>query len=464
MSADEFADIARRWGGFMLHVVRSALAIRTQDGTWALQFGFIAFSAEEIPAAALSVETKSILAVREATALGDTARAAVESVLSDPCSIEIGGQVLQLPAPGYQPLRTYHALHPPRLPGPQRLPSMTVTRQGTSSTVPALPSLLALDLELRAHHKPYDGVSELLVELGNPFSAQEMGNTALPRIEIVIAPPARITRGEINDGELMVDVISSPKIDQHKLALGLKCFQPKATHVQHMSFSGAVACENTSPLPTITFRQSLPEVGLVQTFLTYDGEFLGSWWTRDQSITFSARAAIHKAVDSDNALVAKFFDDRNAFEEHVLALLSLLGLDCLYYGNITELKDGPDILAHSNQGHLYVIECTTGDISSRGKLRRLYERTNAIRAALANSAYRPSEVLAVMVTSSPTSDTLHCLDELANYKIAIVCREQIETLLAQIEAPPTADRLFAGAVAAIPTAQIRQSPTPSNFP
>ena len=64
MSADEFADIARRWGGFMHHVVRSALAIRTQDGTWALQFGFIAFSAEEIPAAALSVETKSILVDR----------------------------------------------------------------------------------------------------------------------------------------------------------------------------------------------------------------------------------------------------------------------------------------------------------------------------------------------------------------------------------------------------------------
>jgi len=199
-------------------------------------------------------------------------------------------------------------------------------------------------------------------------------------------------------------------------------------------------------------------------FLTYDGEFLGSWWARDQSITFSARAALHKAVDRDNALVAKFFDDRNAFEEHVLALLSLLGLDCLYYGNITELKDGPDILALSNQGHLYVIECTTGDISSRGKLRRLYERTNAIRAALANSAYRPSEVLAVMVTSSPKSDTLHCWDELANYKIAIVCREEIATLLAQIEAPPTADRLFAAAVAAIPATQIPQPPTASNLP
>jgi hypothetical protein len=447
----------------MLHVVRSALAIRAQDGTWALQFGFIAFSPEEIPTVLLTIETKSILAVRQACALGDTARAAVESVLSDPCSIEIAGHVLQLPAPGYAPLSTYHASHLPRFPGPQRLPAITVTRQGTSSTVPVLPSLPALDLELRAHSAPYNGLGDLLVELGNPFLAQEMGNSALPRIEIVIAPPARIIRGDINNGELVVDIVSSPKIDHGKLALGLRCIQAKGPHVQHLSFTGVVDCENTSPLPTIKFRQSLADVGLVQNFLTYDGEFLGSWWARDQSITFSARSALHKAVDSDNALVAKFFDDRNAFEEHILVLLSLLGLDCLYYGNITELKDGPDILALSNQGHLYVIECTTGDINSRGKLRRLYERTNAIRAALANSAYRPGEILAVMVTSGTKSETLHCLDELANYKIAIVCREEITALLSQIEAPPTADRLFASAVATIPTTQ-QQLPAALNVP
>jgi hypothetical protein len=198
----------------------------------------------------------------------------------------------------------------------------------------------------------------------------------------------------------------------------------------------------------------LPEIGLAQIFLTYDGEFLGSWWARDQSVTFSARAALHKVIDSDNAFVTKFFDDRNAFEEHVLVLLSLLKLDCLYYGNIAALKDGPDILAVSDQGHLYVIECTTGDINSRGKLRRLYERTYGIRAALANSAYRPREILAVMVTTSTKAETLHCLDELTAYKIALVCREDIAALLSQIEAPPTADRLFAIAVGTIPSAQI----------
>jgi hypothetical protein len=217
----------------MHHLTRTAFAIRAHDGTWALQYGLIAFSPEEIPTAALNLETKSILAVREASALGDAGRAAVESVLSDTASIQIGGHVLQLPAPGNMARKTYHALHLPRFPGPQRLPSITVTRQGTSSTVLSLPEMLTLDLELKAHEKPYDGLAELIAELGNPFLAHEMGNSALPRIEIAIAPPARISRGDIKDSELLVDVVTSPKIDQNKLALGLRIFQVKGTQVQH---------------------------------------------------------------------------------------------------------------------------------------------------------------------------------------------------------------------------------------
>lgn len=102
---DEFTDIARRWGGFMHHVTRTALAIRAHDGAWALQYGLTVFSPEEIPTAALSLQTKSILAVREASALGNAGRAAVKSVLSDTASIQIGGHILQLPAPGSTPLK-----------------------------------------------------------------------------------------------------------------------------------------------------------------------------------------------------------------------------------------------------------------------------------------------------------------------------------------------------------------------
>lgn len=457
MPPNEFARIARSWGYCFHHVARTALAIRTPDGVWALQHGFIAFTPEEIPVPELYLETKSILAIRESNLLGNAGSAAIESVLSDTTSIQIGGRVLNLPAAGAPAHETYHCSHLPRLPGPLRLPSITITRQGNASDMQTLPTMTELDLELKAYSTPYDGLGELISELGTPFPAQEMGISALPRIEIVIWPPARIHREDIKNGELLVEVHTSPEIDRSKLVLGLRVFPLNENKVQHIPFSGDTEWQITPQNLTSKFRQGLHDIGLVQSYLSYDGEFLGSSWARDESATFNARMALHKAIDSDNAFVTKFFNDRKDFEEHILVLFSLLKLDCLYYGKIADLTDGPDILARSDQNHLYVIECTTGDINSKGKLRRLYERTNNIRAALANSVHRPREVLAVMVTSSTKAETLHCSDELTTYKIALVCREDIDWLLTQIEAPPSADRLFAAAIATIPSANVQAS-------
>jgi hypothetical protein len=451
VSSTEFRNIVSKWGHFVHYFTRTALAFRTSEGDWTLQYGFMAFSPEPIPTAALSVRTKSLLVLREGGPLSGSGDEAVDATLADPCSIQIEGHSLQLASADYSVNETYHALHLPRLPGSQRLPGITVTRQGISSTIPRPPDLLALDLELKAHPRPYDNLSELIAEIGNPIVTHEIGGSAIPRMEIVLVPPARITRGEIKDGVLLIDITASMRIDRNKLAFGLRLFSAKGAAIQHVAFSGEANWDGADTLIMGHFRQTAPDIGLAHIFITYDEEFIGSWWARDQAVAFSSRAALHKAIDSDNAFVSKFFDDRNAFEEHVLVLLSLLRLDCLYYGSIAELKDGPDILASSDQGHLYVVECTTGDINSKGKLRRLYERTNNMRSALANSAHRPREILSVMVTSGTKSETLHCTDELATYQIALVCREDIVGLLSQIEAPPTADRLYAAAVGTIPT-------------
>lgn len=452
MSSPEFRDIASRWRSFFHYFTKAALALRTVGGDWHLQYGFVAFSPEPITTVPLYVETKSLLVLREGGCLDGPAMHAVEATLADPCSIQIAGHVLQLPSAEYPPSETYYMLHLPRLPGPQRLPSLSVSRQGTAATTPPPPNRLAIDLELKAHPRPYDSVAELLTEIGAPISADHLGTpSGLPRAEVVLAPPARIKQGQIKDSVLSIDISASARIDRAKLAFGLRLFPLTGGLIEHLAFTGTATWEDAGALANAHFQQTVPDIGLAQIFMTYDGEFLGSWWARDEAVAFSSRATFHKAVDTDNAFATKFFDDRNAFEEHVLALLSLLKLDCLYYGKIAELKDGPDILASSDQGHLYVIECTTGDINSKGKLRRLYERTNNIRAALANSAHRPREILPVMVTSATKAETLHCVDELTTYRIALVCREDIIGLIAQIEAPPTADRLFSAAVGTIPT-------------
>ena len=328
-----------------------------------------------------------------------------------------------------------------------------------------------MGLRIKACAKPFDNFAELIVELGNSVQAHQIGNSAIPNMEITLVPPARISRGEIRDGVLFVDVVGSPALNRSKVGLALKLFAAKGTQVQRpppppppppplpppyplplppqpLTDEGSWSANGN--LITGSFSYPVPDMGLIQVFLTYDGEFLGSWWARDHLLSFSLRSAIHRAIDPDGAFVARFFNDRNVFEEHVLILLSLLRLDCLYYGNIAELKDGPDILAISDRGHLYVIECTTGDINSKGKLRRLYERTNSIRHALSNSPHRPREILAVMITSSDERETLHCIDELLTYQIALITRERIMGLLNQIEAPPNADKLFAAAIETIP--------------
>ena len=84
MQSKEFSDIARKWGRYMRCVTRTALAVRAHDGSWLLQYGFMAFSPDEIPTSPLSVETKSILAIRETTALGDDGSAAIEAMRRTP--------------------------------------------------------------------------------------------------------------------------------------------------------------------------------------------------------------------------------------------------------------------------------------------------------------------------------------------------------------------------------------------
>jgi len=312
----------------MRYVTRTALAVRAHDGSWLLQYGFMAFSPDEIPTSPLSVETKSILAIRETTVLGDDGSAAIEAMLQDTASIQAGGHTLQLPA-GSNVFENYHGLYLPRFPGPQRLPSITITRQGTTPGPTEQPPLLTWDLELKASAKPFDNFAELIGELGNPIQAHAIGNSAIPHMEITLAPPARISRGEIKDGVLFVDVVGSPALDRSKVGLALKLFAAKGTQVQREPLADDGSWNPNGTLITGSFSSPVPDVGLIQVFLTYDGELLGSCWARDHLLSFNSRSALHKAIDSDGSFVGNFFDDRNAFEEHVLVLLSLLRLDCL---------------------------------------------------------------------------------------------------------------------------------------
>ena len=279
-----------------------------------------------------------------------------------------------------------------------------------------------------------------------------------PVSEIVLLPPTEIVFSTnppgsiIKNGKLSLVINAHPALDTKKLRVGIKTFPADNSGIGRTSLLGNELMwhEEVADFARATYTMDVPNVPIALSILSYDDEFIGKWWINDPALSFNGRLQLHRTVDTTNHFAATFFEDRNDFEERVALLVTLIGLVPLKYGEIAHLKDAPDILALSEGGHLYVIDCTTGDINSKGKLHRLYERTKSISQILSQAARPPTAVLPVIVTSLARAETSMHWQTASNFQIAIIARENITNLLAQLDSPPTPDNLYKDALSCIP--------------
>jgi hypothetical protein len=447
---NDFVALARRWAPFVRSSTRIAVALRAADG-WHLRFALTAFSAEvsALLAQSLDVETRSIRAFRRLVSLdAASAAVAINDALARPHEIQ-GEHWTAALAPDSIPLNyNYQRLYPSRMPGPSRLPSLLVTASPTQR--PDFPPIEALDLELLAHTTPFESLAELLIELKVPIDATQITQDSFA--ELILLPPAAIDQSScIDNGELKLDLIAHPNLDTQKLRIGFKSYPSNSQTVQRFSVKGEeLPWSDDGSVIRARYSSEVPDTPVMLALLSYDDEFLSRWWVRDNRLSYNDRFQLHRTVDMNDVFRKTFFVQRNDFEDRVVLLLELLGLSALKYGRIATLTEGPDILAVSPQRHLYVIECTTGDINSKGKLQRLHDRTKAIMEGLSRSSSPPVATLSVVFTSIPRQETAAHWMSAANLNVALVCREEIGNLLAQLEAPPTPDQLYRAALAAIP--------------
>jgi hypothetical protein len=190
------------------------------------------------------------------------------------------------------------------------------------------------------------------------------------------------------------------------------------------------------------------DVPAAQVFVSLEDELIGKWWIRDFGNSFNDRMLLHRALDLNDQLKSSFFERPEQFEDKVLLALTLMGLTALKYGRV--LTSGPDILAISATRHVFVVECTTGDINSRGKLQRLNDRTKQVRDRLSNSSNPPIGVVPVIFTSLPREETSMHWDTAATFQIAICARENIAGILEVLDAPISPDQLYAATLSLIP--------------
>jgi hypothetical protein len=459
LALNQFRELAQAWAPFFRTELRVAVALRDRADKWHLVFGITAFGPEKAtPLTALEIRTASIRAYRRIRHFdGTEAIAAVQQTLQRPGVAEFSDVEASLAQPEKQVI-TFERNFLTRSAGPLRSPALLINKELAGVEASAFPPSEQLDHELLTSEKPFDGLLDLLSELAVPDVNQILSSS---RAEIVVLPPAllnfaplgqALTGGTcLQQGKLNIVVLAHPHVRRNKLRIGTKFF-PSTPPIRRDS--------HVLPQDSWTKREDWIEgrlelaasgVPLALISLSYEGDFLGKWWVRDFDLSFNDRLQIHRSVDQASSLQSTFFDDRTDFEDRVNLLLVLLGLHTLKYGQIPKLTEAPDILALSTARHLYVIECTVGDIDRKGKLHRLYDRANQIREHLSRSPQPPVAVQPAIFTSLTRQETASHWSTAATYRIALVCRENILNLLNVLDSPPTAEQLYSAALAAIPS-------------
>jgi hypothetical protein len=261
-------------------------------------------------------------------------------------------------------------------------------------------------------------------------------------------------RSELKNGELSLVMQAQLALTPDKLRFGVKAFKQKGLP-ERLTLNSAEVVRDADGFLRTNHKLSSTDVPAVLVFVSLEGgDLLGKWFLRDLGNSFNDRMLLHRATDTRDQFKASFFERPEQFEDRVLLLLTLIGLTALKYGRVQ--TDAPDILAISVGRHVYVVECTTGDINSRGKLQRLSDRTRQIREKLSSTSNPPVGVVPVIFTSLPREDTVMHWETAATFNIALVTRENIVNLLENLDANVSPDQLYSGTLSLIPAKKVEQ--------
>jgi hypothetical protein len=450
----EFVSLAKRWVPYLRSTGIFAVALKA-DGHWWVRFGLTGFSGEEpIPAREPAyVETPSLRAIRSLTSLEpDTALAFLDKILTSPGNIDVKDIHARLQTTDVRSVHfSYERLYVAHRAGPRRIPTLQMRAMPPTG----LPPSSVLDLELIACDTPYQNYAELLADFAAPV---DLTDPQVPSLsELAIWPPAFIDEksSSIGQGKLRIEVVVPLMLDTALIKVGVKAYPNNLPNQNRFSISGSEfswITEEHSRRGLV--EKDLPHTPIALTLLSFAGEFLMQWWVEDSDLSFNEQLQLHRMIDPANSFEKTFFSDKNEFEERVNLLIQLLGLKALKYGEIKPLTDAPDILATSAANHLYVIECTTGDINKSGKLHRLHERTKAIADASRQAPARFASIQPVVVTSLSRSETIAHWATAESFQIALICREDLDTLLQRVNVPPSPEDLLQLAISCIPSTRV----------
>lgn len=336
---------------------------------------------------------------------------------------------------------SFFPLHHPSITVGPRLPSLII-RGSLKNDLINRKELL--DWDLKSADQPFDGLDDLFTYLGFP-TFHQTGDSA--SLEIIGTSPALITNeSRISAGAAQIKCKLSDTADVGKIKFGYKIFHANSVErdsIEADAFEWSKEESGRIGIATIPTK----DAALLQGFLSYKGIPLHQWWVDNPEKRFNQRHAIHEVFDKELRFVKEFLltsegRKNRSFEHGMALLLSMLGFSISHYGKLSNMEDGPDIIAITPSGNLGVIECTTGLLTAKDKLIKLAQRTTLLRENLRKSGYEHCLVQPVIVTALPRNEIEAGLEQAGENGMAVVCRENIEEMLNRVLFPPNPEALF----------------------
>lgn len=452
-----FQSLLSRWKEAYICSIHSYVAVKGSEGN-RLLFGRILLepTRDGVNETPVQFETEHVVAgrfVRATTSDSLTeflvsAKAGRMATDRGPISLiaETSGSISAYFAPIYHPLISD---------GP-RLPSLIAHGTVKHNLLVSLGDNRQLDWEMKAADLPFDSLDELLSHCNLP-TLMQMGDSST--LEIVARTPAVVGANSVIKGtEAIIECRMAKSLDPGKLRLGYRMLQKDQQIVRSSVIGNSFEWRDDKDLKVAFHRVAIGDATVLQAFLSYDRISLHQWWVTDPQKNLNPWQAIHQIFDQDLDLLRKMLfkpetDKPYAFEGAVSTLLTLLGFSVANYGRIPKLQKGPDIIAFTPSGHVGIVECTVGLINESDKLAKLVQRTALIKEKFADVRYGNLQIQPVIVTPLSREEVAADLPLAGNHGIAVVCKQNIENALSQVEFPPNADRVFQDTKKLVPAEQ-----------
>lgn len=420
------------------------LAVKSPDG-WSIVSGQIFARMGASPSPPKVLETSGVVAFQADIPGGIDAVFGLLARVREG-GLEIGGRRFQFPIEN-ELSGHLEFLNPLGLRDGRRLTTLKIygARRG------GLFDRAKLDWELKAAEPPFDGLWDLLGEVGMPIPEGDMCS-----MDVVLLNVAEVAASSSVAGtKATLDVIMSPRLSPRDMRIGYKVFQHRNL-VRRESQAGTVlAWQERDGMSVGRFELEVPEGAVLQVFLSYGHEAQQQYWMVDQNSLPNPRLSAYSLFDKDLEVLRDFLfessqprkNPQRDFEDGIAALLFILGFSNVNLGGMQRLQEAPDGLCCTPSGEYAIIECTTGHPDRDDKLSKLFTRALALRGTMDRVGLQQRKLLSVLVTALARNEIPDAeLTKAAEMRILVLCKEDLEAAVQRAAFGENADRIYAQAI------------------